>query len=322
MRIPINLDASVDALDAEHLLAVVDLWLEDRRARLPAYTVNGYASKLAYFRDWWTGVAAWKSYELTPADLHQFDRWLQHHARTSEHKPLAYNTRRDVLRRLRQCLHWAFADRRFLPVDVSVWVPVPPPQKKQGRVATLAELRRLIDATAASSNPLRDGCAIALLMQTGIRRIELCTIQVETIQMAADWSGVLRVVGKHTSANPTGERPVVFDAFAGKYVAAYLDAQGWRDGPLLRNKTRGPMDVRTADRIMDATVKRAGLVGVIAGCHDLRRAFVTHFRRRNRGEEFDHLLRRQIGHSSAATTDIYDLIDVADLVDVIRGPLC
>lgn len=320
-KISITLDASVDALDATHLLALLDLWLDDCRSRLPAATVAGYKSKLAYFRDWWAGVAAWKQHELAPTDFHQFDRWLAQTARTRQRKPLAYNTRRDVLRRLRSCLWWAFAERRFLPIDVSVWVPVPPPKKRPGRVATVDELRRLLKAGASAAEPLRDQAALALLIQTGMRRAELGSIQVETIRMAADWSGTVHVVGKRTSANPTGERLIAFDATAGRYLAAYMDAHGWTDGPLLRNEHNQPVSLRTIDRIVDRAVERARLFGVIAGCHDLRRAFVTHFRRRNRGNEYDHILQRQIGHASAAMTNVYDLIDDHDLVDVIRGPL-
>ena len=258
-----------------------------------------------------------ENHEPTPADLHQFDRWLQHHARTSEHKPLAYNTRRDVLRRLRQCLHWAFADRRFLPVDVSVWVPVPPPQKNRagrdpGRTAPPDRRhRRLVQ-------PLRDGCAIALLMQTGIRRIELCTIQVETIQMAADWSGVLRVSGKHTSANPDGRAPRGVRTPCGQVCRRLSGCPGLARRPAAAEQSG---DRWTCAPLTASWMPRSSgpaWLGSLPGAMICAGPLTT-FRRRNRGEEFDHLLRRQIGHSSAATTDIYDLIDVADLVDVIRG---
>lgn len=321
MRHRINLDPDSDTLDASSLDKLVRLWLDDCRVRLPAYTVDGYADKVGYFIDWWSGVAQWKRHELAAADLQQFGRWLST-TTTTRHQPLSINTRRDVLRRLRQCLRWAFHERHYLPIDVSAWVPKLAPGKRQRRVATVEELGRLLSAADLAVDPLRDRAALALLIQTGMRRSELRSIQVETITMSADWSGTLRVVGKRTSANVTGERVVAFDVLAGGHLAPYLDAHGWRGGPLLRNEAGEPVSLRTVDRIVEHAAERAGLATVVRGCHDLRRAFVTHFRRRFRGAGYDHLLRRQVGHASDVTSDIYDLVDDADLVDVIRGPLC
>lgn len=317
----INLEPDGDTLDAADLDKLIRHWLADCRARLPAYTVDGYEDKVAHFLAWWSGVADWKRHELGAADLQQFARWLATAPRAAGQPPLARNSQRDVLRRLRQCLRWSF-QRRYLLIDVSAWVPVLAPGRRQRRAATVDELRRLLVAGGFALDPLRDQAALALLIQTGMRRAELGSIQVETITMAADWSGTLRVVGKRTVANPTGERVVAFDAFAGSRLAPYLDAHGWPDGPLLRNEAGHTVSLRTIDRIVERAAERAGLSDVIQGCHDLRRAFVTHFRRRNRGEDYDRILQMQVGHASPAVTAIYDLIDESDLVDVIRGPLC
>lgn len=316
----INLDPDADTLDASNLDHLIRLWLEDCRSRLPAYTCDGYAAKIAYFLDWWAGVSAWKRHELSPADLQQFARWLTT-THTRQHKPLALNTRRDVLRRLRQCLRWAFLDRHYLPIDVSAWVPKLAPGKRLQRVATVDELRRLLAAADRAADPLRDRAALALLIQTGMRRAELRSVMVDSIVMAADWSGTLRVVGKHTAANATGERIVAFDALAGGHLAPYLDSHNWADGPLLRGKAGKPVTVKTVERIVTRAASRAGLSDVVQGCHDLRRAFITHFRRKYRGAGYDHLLRLQVGHASDAVSDIYDLADESDLIDVMRGPL-
>ncbi|MBP8292919.1 MAG: site-specific integrase [Caldilineaceae bacterium] len=316
----INLEPDSDTLDAADLSHLIRLWLADCRARLPAITCDGYEDKTTYFLDWWAGVSAWKRHELSADDLQQFAGWLST-TQTRQHKPLAANTRRDVLRRLRQCLRWAYAVRHYLPIDVSAWVPVLPPAKRIQRVATVDELRRLLAAADHAADPLRDRAALALLIQTGMRRAELASVQVETIVMAADWSGTLRVAGKRTRANATGERIVAFDVLAGSHLVPYLDAHGWRDGPMLRGVTGGPVALKTVERIVTRAASRAGLADVVQGCHDLRRAFITHFRRRYRGAGYDHLLRLQVGHASDAVSDIYDLADEVDLAEVIRGPL-
>lgn len=317
----INLEPDGDTLDAADLEKLIRHWLVDCRARLPAYTVDGYEDKVAHFMVWWSGVAEWKRHELGATDLQQFARWLATAPRAAGQPPLARNSQRDVLRRLRQCLRWAF-QRRYLAVDVSTWVPLAPPVLIQRRVASVDELRRLLAAGGQAIDPLRDQTAIALLMQTGMRLGELCSIRVESIRLMADWSGTLRVTGKRTGANPTGGRVVAFDRFAGSYLAPFLDARGGDAGPLLRNESGRAITPRTVQRILERAKRRAGLVDVSLTPHDLRRAFITHFRRNNRGEELDNILRKQVGHASPAVTAIYDLIDESDLVDVIRGPLC
>ena len=317
----INLEPDGDTLDAADLEKLIRHWLADCRVRLPAYTVNGYEDKVAHFLVWWSGVAEWKRHELGAADLQQFARWLATAPRLGGQQPLARNSQRDVLRRLRQCLRWAF-QRRYLPIDVSPWVPLPAPIVSRRRAATVEELRKLLAAGGLAQDPLRDQAVIALLMQTGMRLGELCSVRVESIEMLAGWSGTLRVIGKRTSANPTGEREVAFDRFAGSYLAPFLDVQGWQVGPLLRNESGRAVTSRTVERILERAKRRAGLLDVSLSPHDLRRAFITHFRRNNRGEEYDNILRKQVGHSSPSVTAIYDLIDRSDLVDVIRGPLC
>ncbi len=319
MRHSINLEPDADILDGRQLHQLIKLWLDDCRSRLPAYTVAGYADKVGYFSAWWRDVAPWKHSELSATDLEQFSRWLAT-TTTTRRKPLSLNTRRDVLRRLSQCLRWAF-QRHYTPVDLSAWVPKLQPAKRQRRVATIEELRLLLAAADVAAEPLRDRAALALLIQTGMRRAELGSVLVETVRQAADHSGTLRVVGKRTIANPTGERVVAFDAVAGKPLAVFLDASGWTSGPLLRNAQGKPVSVKTIERIVTRSADRAGLRQVIQGCHDLRRAFVTHFRRNHRGAGYDHLLRLQVGHASDAISDIYDLVDEHDLVEVIRGPL-
>ena len=316
----INLDADAETLDAERLPQMIRLWLDDCGARLPAYTVAGYADKIGYFLDWWAGIAEWKRHELARSDLLAFAQWLAT-TTTRRKKPLSLNTRHDVLRRLAQCLRWAYAERHYTPIDLSAWVPTLPPAKRTKRVATVEELRRLLAAADLAADPLRDRAALALLMQTGMRRAELCSIQVESITMMAGWCGTLRVVGKRTTANLTGERVVAFDAFAGSHLAAYLDAHNWPDGPLLRNEAGEAVQPKTVERIVKRAVARAGLEDVIQGPHDLRRAFVTHFRRKFTGAAYDNALRLQVGHTADTTTDIYHMVEASDLVEVIRGPL-
>ena len=321
---PINLLPERDALDGRHIGQLIRLWLDDCRSRLPAYTVAGYADKVGYFDQWWQDVAPWRSYELDETALAEFKRWLQETARSESGKPLSFHTINDVLRRLRQCLKWA-CDRGYTAQrNFALWVPRPDGGPKKRRAAKLDALLALLTAAAESSHPVRDQALLALLIQTGIRRAECASIQLESITMLADRSGTLVVIGKRTKANATGERLVAFDAVAGRYLAAYLDERRVppsATGPLFVSDSGRGLTAEGVARVVQRMIGRAGLEGQVQGCHDLRRAWVTDWRRRYRGDGYDHLMRLQVGHASAMISDLYDLADTEDLQRVIRGPL-
>jgi site-specific recombinase XerD len=323
---PINLTPERDALDGRAIGQLIRLWLDDCRARLPAYTVAGYADKIDYFDQWWRDVGPWRNHELDEAALAEFKRWLQDTARSSESGgPLSYHTINDALRRLRQCLKWA-CDRGYTAQrNFALWVPRPDGGPKKRRAAKLDALLAMLTAAEESQHPVRDQALLALLIQTGIRRAECASIQLETISLQADRSGTLIVTGKRTKANLTGERQVAFDSVAGMYLVAYLDERQVAPsatGPLFLSRLPGRgLTPQGVAKVVARLIESAGLEGQIQGCHDLRRAWVTDWRRRYRGDGYDHLMRLQVGHASAMISDMYDLVDTEDLQRVMRGPL-
>lgn len=314
---PINLCPDRDALDGRYIQTLIRLWLDDCRTRLPAYTASGYETKIGHFIQWWQDVAPWRNHELDEAALLDFRRWL---SATS----LSYHTRNDVLRRLRQCLKWACARGYTAQRDFSTWVPKADGGPRRRRAVRLDALLRLLAAAAGTSQPVRDQAILALLIQTGIRRAECASVQVESIQMAADRSGTLLVVGKRTERNSTGERLVAFDATCGGYLAEYLDLRRLAfdaTGPLFVTEKGAGLTAQGVAKLVKRLIARAGLADQIQGCHDLRRAWVTDWRRRYRGDGYDYLMRLQVGHASSAISDLYDQADTEDLQRVVRGPL-
>ena len=321
---PINLTPERDALDGRNISQLIRLWIDDCRSRLPAYTVDGYADKVGYFAQWWSHVGPWRNHELDEAALGDYKQWLQESATTASGAKLSYHTIDDALRRLRQCLKWA-CDRGYTAQrNFALWVPRPDGGPKKRRAAKLDALLALMMAAGESSHPVRDQALLALLIQTGIRRAECASIQLESITLQADSSGTLLVVGKRTKANSTGERMVAFDKVAGIHLAAYLNFRQVppsASGSLFVGHSGSGLTAQGVAKVVKRLIKAAGLEGQIQGCHDLRRAWVTDWRRRYRGDGYDHLMRLQVGHASAMISDMYDLADTSDLQRVIRGPL-
>jgi integrase len=320
---PINLAPERDALDGRQLEQLVRLWLQHCRARLPSLTVDGYEFKINYFVSWWRDVGRWSNWELSEQTMLDFVAWLDR-TQTTKHKSLSYNSKKDILRRLRQCLHWACTKGHTGGIDFSLWVPQPNPTAGgiRPRVAAQSDdLQLLLDAAHESPFPERDQAILAMFIQTGIRRGECASITVQNIDQKPDLSGTVLVVGKRTKARPTGERIVAFDALCGAFLAAHLRPLGTTSGPAFCGVDRAGLTPQGIYKVVKRAIVAAGLEKTIVGPHDLRRAFITDWRRRNRGAGFDHLLRLQVGHTKDSISDIYDLAGIEDLSGVISGPL-
>lgn len=322
MKYSINLEPANECLDGRQLDRLIRLWLErlGRRSDLSAATVTGYANRVAYFQQWWADVGPWCGYELTRDKLAQFASWLAT-VETQYRKPLSYNSRRDVLRRLKQCLKWAF-DNEYLNRDITPWLPSADGAAPLRERATLEELAALMRAAGRSGCPVRDQAYVALLIGTGLRKMEAVNLDVGDIRMDADESGTATVrKAKKVKGRTVQGRVVAFDGWTGHYLAKLLDTLP-ADGPLFctpeGTRRIGEM---AAYRVVKRAIERAGLKGRIQGPHDLRRNFATWFAKEHRGEMHARLLSKQLGHARFVQTDQYILHDADDLSEVIRSPL-
>lgn len=320
---PINLEPAQEALDGRHLNALIRLWVEhcQRRSDLDPVTVSGYATKVNYFVEWWSDVGPWCGYELTKDRLAQFGEWLA--TVTSQYgKPLSYNSKKDVMRRLRQVFKWAH-EREYTSRNFGVWLPDVAGSEPLRERASIEELADLMLAAGRSGYPVRDQALVAFLIGTGLRKMEAVGVDLGDIRMDADQSGTVAIRNaKRVEGRSVQGRVIAFDRWTGAYLAKLMDTYPDTTGPLFRTPegTRR-IGAEAAYRIVKRAIQRAGLDGRIQGPHDLRRAFATWFSRTHRGELEGRLLSKQLGHSRFQQTDKYILHDASDLRDVIASPL-
>lgn len=318
----INLEPADESLDGRLLERLVRLWLErlERRPDLSPTTVAGYGDRVAYFLEWWAGVGPWCDWELTKDKLLQFGSWLAT-VESQYRRPLSFNSRRDVLRRLRQCFAWAFR-HGYLSRDISPWLPPVDGSAPLRERATLDELATLMRAAGRSGCPVRDQALVALFLGTGLRKMEAVGLDVTDIRMDADQSGTATVrKAKRVKGRTVQGRVVAFDAWTGHYLGRLLDASP-AAGPLFCTPEGSRrIGSQAAYRIVKRAIERAGLAERIQGPHDLRRNFATWFAKTNHGELAGRLLSKQLGHAKFVQTDQYILHDADDLAEVVRNPL-
>lgn len=322
----INLRPAEPALDGRQLDDLIQLWLDELARDLPPLTVNGYAFRLAYFRDWWRQEGPLRQWLLKRRDLANYGRHLSQLKTDRAPAGLGYHSQNDALRRLRQMFRWAF-QAGYTEQDYGAWTPRPSGEPPQRTAASLDDLQRLLDAASRSPKPARNRALLAMLISTGIRRAEAAGLRIEDIRIDADGSGIAQVTGKRTKANRSGRRAVAFDRAAGAYLIAYLDAERRTYGPLFAgHKSDEPLTPQGIYKIVKWCVVEASLGDRMTATHDLRRAFATHLARYVAGEGASSevaadMIRRQLGHKHYSMTAEYSLLDVEDIREVIISPL-
>lgn len=324
----IELDRSEPYLIADSLDALIVRWLDDCADRLDGLgpdgytgTVAGYAWKIGYFREWWAETGPSVGWRLTRHELRNFERWLRMQKSKNTDEPLSYNTRRDGLRRLRSMLRWAQREQFLTNVAPADWVPAPAGDPPVRQPVEVGQLSALLAAAAQTSHPSRNVTILALLIGTGIRRQECAALDIEDVTFAEDGGGsVLVRLPKRTSRGLVVREPA-FDPATGDYLTRWLTGQGKSSGPLFpSSRGGGHLTPMALGRMVRRCWSAAGL-SPDQPVHSLRYAFITHWRRRHKGEDLEDLLRYQVGHATSQMTSQYNLQGVDDLRTTVDSPM-
>lgn len=316
MDVQIVLDPDPPILHAVQLTALIDHYLAEQAHRLQSKTVMGYARKLAHFRRWWQAQGPRRDWCLDETALYEFAAYLRMlHGQWG--RPLAYNTRRDVLRRLRQVLRWAHG-RGYITVDFAQFVPEekgsPPPRLP----LELEALAQLLTACDETNEPARNRAIIAVLAGTGIRCEECADLRVENVMLYRDSSGYVRL----SIAKNDKLRAAAFDTTTGSHLRLWMDRLGYTIGPLFpsrKGRNSGipkPLSPSGLYKILVRIAEIAGVRAEVHGAHDFRRMFATTWHKVQ--PETARLLQQQLGHSSIETTMVYVLNNSDEAYDAIH----
>lgn len=274
---------------------------------------------LRHVIDWWAAVGEERSWLLDADGLAALSVHLSE--KLSERgEVLSYNTRNDVMRRLRQCLRWAY-EKRYVLVDLSDETPAPHGTPPLRHPVELSALAKLLTAAQCGATAGRDVALIALLAGTGIRCEECAALAVADVTLYADGSGYAVL---DTAVKLDKPRIVGIDAATGVYVRPWLDSLP-SSSPLFPSRNGGgrkPLSPAGVYKLVVRLAIEAGVRDQIQGAHDLRRMFATLWMRRLPGAGYGELLQRQLGHKSFATTQRYSLQDVDQVLQVMRQESC
>jgi integrase/recombinase XerD len=183
--------------------------------------------------------------------------------------------------------------------------------KKLPDVLSPAQVKKLLDAAVKGDGPypLRDRALLELLYASGLRASEVCSIEVNDVQMTI---GVVRVTGKGNKQRlvPMGEPArAAVEAYVREERPA-LDKPGVSKGRLLLSATGRPLE---RVRVWQLVSQYAKLAGLKVYPHMLRHSFATHLLM---GGADLRVVQEMLGHADIATTQIYTHVDRSRLRQV------
>jgi integrase/recombinase XerC len=275
-------------MTAEH-----DAWrlgaFERSHTSLSERTLVAYTSDVRLFADWASRLRIEHPASVTRTVVRRYVASLS----TREF------ARRSIARKaaaLRRYFGWLAAEGA-IATDPTVGLQVAAGTGRLPRVLDRRELDQLLDGGVPEGEPdwrrRRDDALLEILYGSGVRVSELCTLQLDQIDLAGE---AVSVWGKGAKARRVPlSRPAV--AAVGRWLAVRPEVLPAEAGPVVFGNERGkPMTPRDVRRVIDRRSPTP------THPHALRHTFATHLL--DGGADL-RAVQELLGHSDVATTQRY-----------------
>jgi integrase/recombinase XerD len=291
-----------------------ETWLESLTVRnYSTHTISNRRLDLGHFLRWALNRDVTRAADVTRPILEAYQRAVAAHRR-ADSKPLSWSSQRQRIATLKDWFRWLTRQNVLLHNPASE-LELPRMEKRlPSEALTRAEIARLF-AVPDVTDPLglRDRAMLELFYATGLRRAELCRLELPDLNGERGTLTVRQGKGKKDRVVPVGER-------AAAWVARYEHEAR----PRLLTDTRTQTlfltgygeafhpDVLT--RMVSAWLRLA-VVPKKGSCHLLRHACATHMLDGGADIRF---IQQQLGHDKLETTAIYAEVTIRQLLEVHR----
>jgi integrase/recombinase XerD len=289
-----------------------DTYLEALLARnYAASSVEHRRYSLNLFLAWAAERELTRASQITRPILESHQRWLWRYQKPNGQR-LGWSTQRNHLGALKDFFRW-LTRQNVLVHNPASELELPRPEKRlPQQVLTLAEVERLL-AIPNVQDPLgvRDRALLELFYSTGLRRTELCRLELSDLNAQRRTLHVRLGKGKKDRLVPVGARALA-------WLERYLQTVR----PRLCLDTRTPALFLTGygqgfnpdvlSRMVAAWLKQAGLKRK-GCCHVLRHSCATHMLENGADIRF---IQQLLGHAKLDTTAIYTEVSIQQLQEV------
>jgi len=307
---PATASTGLDALVEAHLAAALAL---GRARGTVAYRRVYLAQLVAWLHE--RGIAM--ATQVTPAVLEEYLVHLRTHVTDYNRKtpsPLSVKTLAAEASVLRSFFAW-LARRRvvlFDPAEALVLGDRTAPLPKT--VLTESEVQALLAVPRRDAVGLRDRAILEMLYSTGLRRAELCALDLYDLDAADELVRVRQGKGRKDRYVPVGTHALEALSRYIHHGRPGLAAVPKEPALFVASITGRRLNVKTLNLIVRRHGAAAG-IGKRVTPHVLRHTCATHLLQG--GADLRHV-QAILGHASIATTQVYTRVAVEDLAAVHR----
>jgi len=295
--------------DPQSLLFLSGRYLEHTRVRnFSPRTVYRIDRHLSYFRKYAEQLGLTQARQVTRAVILSYQSYLFHY-RKPDGEPLTVGTQGQWLAALVQFFSYLTREGLILYNPASD-IDLPRKEKRLPKALLSAEDVQTILTSIDTREPagVRDRAIIEVLYSTGIRRMELCNLDINHLDLAGGLLRVFQGKGKKDRVVPIGARAI-------EWVEKYLDEVRPRLCPSINQPALFLTNWSTRyteshlTKIVREIIQRAGIAKP-GSCHLFRHAFATGLL--TNGCDVRHI-QIMLGHASLETTQIYTHLAITEL---------
>jgi integrase/recombinase XerD len=289
-----------------------DAYLESLASRnYSPGTLGGRRDALKLFMAWAAERDLHRAGQITRPILESFQRWLWRYTRPNGQR-LGWSTQRNRLSILKDFFRWVTRQNVILHNPASE-LELPRPEKRLPQeVLSLAAVEKLM-AIPDVSDPLgvRDRAMLELFYSTGLRRTELCRLELADLNTDRRTLHVRLGKGKKDRMVPVGQRAILWLERYLKEVRPRLSLDT-RTQALFLTGYGDAFNPDVVSRMVSSWLSQAGLKGK-GCCHVLRHTCATHMLENGADIRF---IQQLLGHEKLDTTAIYTEVSIKQLQEV------
>lgn len=278
----------------------IDLFLIDQQLKgNTEKTIKNYNQFLGYFTDYIGNgklVNELKLYDLKQYQLYLNSKEKEYRFTTNIKKNISKTTIQTYIRALRVFARWLF-DEGYIRENIALRFKLPKAPKKTIEILSEEEIKLLYGAINDRTEfGLRNKCIVSLMLDSGLRRDEVITLNIDNIHFTQN---VIKVTGKGEK-----DRIVPLGLYTKKLLYKYLN--GYRPMPeypttrLFISQEKKPITGDVIKMIFTRLKKKTGITRLKP--HLLRHTFATRYLM-NGGDAFG--LQMILGHTSLEMTRKY-----------------
>lgn len=275
-------------------------------------TLHRRESTLRRFIAWCDERGIEQPNQVTKPLLESYQRYLFHYRQERNQQPLSATSQNHYLTGIKQFFKWLTQENYLLYNPASELVIIKPTPSLPVVLSTHEIERLLQQPDTTSTGGIRDRAILELFYSTGIRRSELCRLELKDLSLSRQTLFIQQGKGKKDRLIPIGERAI---RWLKHYLAIrheYLsDVQ--QSTLFINDYGDAFRDTKLGDKVK-RYLKNAG-IDVPGSCHLLRHAMATHML--ENGADLRYI-QAMLGHADLSTTQVYTHVSIRKLQQIHR----